>query len=148
MGVRRVVTGVSSDGRSIVVSDSLVEGSRSNLLQGGEITRLWFDGGTDADELGGVRTDWEPGPGEIRFGLFTVPPRATAEPDAGLVESMHATSSIDFVVVLEGELTLIVGDGPELKLHPGDTVVQQGSVHAWANRGERAARAAVCLVGA
>jgi quercetin dioxygenase-like cupin family protein len=60
---------------------------------------------------------------------------------------MHSTHSIDFVVVLDGEMTLMLGDGQELTLHPGDTVVQRGVAHAWLNRGMRDARAAVCLVG-
>ncbi len=46
---------------------------------------------------------------------------------------MHRTESIDYGVVLEGEMTLVLDDS-EVQLHQGDIVVQRGTNHAWANR--------------
>jgi quercetin dioxygenase-like cupin family protein len=61
---------------------------------------------------------------------------------------MHTTSTIDFEVVLEGEVWLELDDGKEVHLKPGDTVVQNGTRHAWRNHGTVPARLAVFLIGA
>jgi uncharacterized cupin superfamily protein len=54
---------------------------------------------------------------------------------------MHRTRTLDYVVMIEGELVLILDDS-EVVLHPGDVVVQRGTNHAWENRSDRRARAA------
>ena len=46
---------------------------------------------------------------------------------------MHRTETVDYAVVLEGEITLILDDG-ELDLKAGDVVIQRGTSHAWSNR--------------
>ena len=47
---------------------------------------------------------------------------------------MHTTDTIDFEYVLSGEIALELDDGAEVVLHPGDTVVQNGTRHRWHNR--------------
>ena len=59
--------------------------------------------------------------------------------------NMHRTRSIDYGIVLDGELTLIVDDG-ETVVRQGDVVVQRGTNHAWANRSGRACRVAFVLI--
>jgi uncharacterized cupin superfamily protein len=54
---------------------------------------------------------------------------------------MHRTRTLDYVVVIEGELVLILDDS-EVTLRPGDVVVQRGTDHAWENRSNTIARAA------
>jgi quercetin dioxygenase-like cupin family protein len=61
---------------------------------------------------------------------------------------MHTTATIDFEVVLEGEVWLELDDGKEVHLKAGDTVVQNGTRHAWRNHGTVPARLAVFLIGA
>jgi quercetin dioxygenase-like cupin family protein len=60
----------------------------------------------------------------------------------------HTTSTIDFEIVLDGEIWLEFDDGVEVHLHPGDTVVQNGTRHAWRNHNDTMARLAVFIVGA
>lgn len=67
------------------------------------------------------------------------------EPDA---PGFHTTQTIDYVILLAGELWLVLDDGEERCLHPGDVVVQNGTRHAWQNRGEEPATFAVVLMGA
>jgi hypothetical protein len=55
--------------------------------------------------------------------------------------AMHRTRTLDYVVVIEGELVLILDDC-EVVLKPADVVVQRGTDHAWENRSDRIARAA------
>jgi hypothetical protein len=58
------------------------------------------------------------------------------------------TDTIDFEVVLYGEVWLELDDGVEVHLRAGDTVVQNGTRHAWRNHGDTTARLAVFIVGA
>jgi mannose-6-phosphate isomerase-like protein (cupin superfamily) len=60
---------------------------------------------------------------------------------------MHKTRSVDFAVVMEGEIDMILDDG-EVHLAAGDVLVQQGTDHAWVNRGERPCRIAFVLIDA
>ena len=63
------------------------------------------------------------------------------------ISSEHATDTIDFVIVLSGEITLILGDR-EITLYPGDSVVQRGTPHDWSNRGSEPCVAAGVLLSA
>ena len=57
--------------------------------------------------------------------------------ERGLQSPVHRTASIDYGIVLEGQITLILDDS-EVTLCAGDVVVQRGTDHAWANRGTEA----------
>jgi len=70
---------------------------------------------------------------------------ARLEPDH---PGMHTTDSVDYAIVLDGELELELDDGTLVPVRPGTVVVQRGTRHAWRNRTDRAARIAFVLVGA
>jgi mannose-6-phosphate isomerase-like protein (cupin superfamily) len=98
------------------------------------------------------RIEMEPGPGGTIFRYIQVDPEAGAgdvEATVRAIESinaahtrvdtsrhpaMHATGTIDYVVVLSGSVTMLLDDG-EVDLHALDTIVQRGTNHAWVNRG-------------
>ena len=61
---------------------------------------------------------------------------------------MHTTDTVDFEYVISGEVWLELDDGEEVRLRAGDTVVQNGTRHAWHNRGTDACRMVVISVGA
>lgn len=173
MTVRRVVTGHDASGKAVFASDEVVEPTRVALLPGSEFHQLW--GGDEPPSFpdDGSRPAvamYFPPVGGFRFGMFAVPPLGSVqvgdidmeaaaaelerelpglaghmEPDA---PGMHTTATIDFEVVLEGEIWLELDDGAEVHLKAGDTVVQNGTRHAWHNRGTELARLAVFLVGA
>jgi mannose-6-phosphate isomerase-like protein (cupin superfamily) len=67
--------------------------------------------------------------------------------DGGKRTVMHRTRTLDYVVVIEGELVLIL-DEREVVLKPGDVVVQRGTDHAWENRSGTMARAAFFHINA
>ena len=173
MRVRRVVTGHDRDGRAVFASDEQVDPLTLALIPGAEFHRLWGadqapafpdDGGQTAQPA------YFPPVGGYRFGLFTVAPATASAPadldlQAALGEmehklpgllahlepdnpGMHTTDTIDFEVVLSGEVILELDDGVEKVLGPGDTVVQNGTRHRWANRGTEPAVLAVLLIGA
>jgi quercetin dioxygenase-like cupin family protein len=61
---------------------------------------------------------------------------------------VHTTDTVDFDLVLSGEVWLELDDGAEVHLQPGDCVIQNGARHAWRNRSQRPCVIAVALVGA
>ena len=61
---------------------------------------------------------------------------------------MHTTDTIDFEYVISGKVWLELDDHKEVHLRPGDTVVQNGTRHAWRNNGSEPCRIVVCMVGA
>jgi mannose-6-phosphate isomerase-like protein (cupin superfamily) len=173
MKVRRVVTGHDAKGKAVFASDVEVDPLTVGLMPGAEFHRLW--GGDQAptfpdDGAPTAQPDYFPPVGGYRFGFFTIPPEmvqpganldvetALAEMDeklpglAGYVErdnpGMHTTDTIDFEVVLSGQVILELDDGVEKVLGPGDTVVQNGTRHRWANRGSEPAVLAVFITGA
>ncbi|MES2114141.1 MAG: cupin domain-containing protein [Pseudomonadota bacterium] len=60
---------------------------------------------------------------------------------------MHRTESVDYGIVIDGELTLVLDDS-EVQLRPGSVVIQRGTNHAWANRSQRPCRVLFALIDA
>jgi mannose-6-phosphate isomerase-like protein (cupin superfamily) len=165
MDVRRVVTGHNASGKSVFVSDESVAPSPTtgfHRLWGGDSTPQFPDDGSIPDHH-----MYFPPIGGFRFGMFSLPPASTAgsemAPGTGDIETeapgllrymdlsdpgMHTTDTIDFEVILEGTVVLELDDGAEVTLHPGDTVVQNGTRHRWKNPGDTTARLAVFMCGA
>jgi len=173
MKVRRVVTGHDERGKAVFASDEEVAPLTLSLMPGSEFHRLWSaDRAPTFPDRGEptAQPAYFPPVGGYRFGLFTVPPAGGALPadidvNAALAEmeeklpglmshveadnpGMHTTDTIDFEVVLAGEVVLELDDGAETVLRPGDTVVQNGTRHRWSNRGTEPAVLAVFITGA
>src|SRR5262245_44782744 len=74
-----------------------------------------------------------------RFAVITFPP--------GNPGHMHRTETIDYVIVMQGELDMDMDDST-VKLKAGDVMVQRGTNHAWVNRSKDVARAAFVLIDA
>lgn len=68
-----------------------------------------------------------------------------ADPDE---PGMHRTATIDYDIVLEGTIGLELDNGAEVRLEPGDVVVQNGTRHRWHNRGNTIARVLAVSFGA
>ena len=65
----------------------------------------------------------------------------------GATVDIHSTETVDYVIVISGEFTMIVDDR-EIVLSPGDVVVQQATPHGWANRGDEPCVVAAILLTA
>ena len=63
----------------------------------------------------------------------------------GVHPGMHRTETVDYAIVLEGEIYALMDEGETL-LRAGDVLIQRGTNHAWANRSERTARIAFVLI--
>lgn len=173
MTVRRVVTGTNGAGKSVFVSDGVVPHSHEfSTMPGQAQTRVWFTSGASS----AVPPDVEPtdnhgpvvpGPGGASFVIVSYAPESVVmssdfDPDAAGKElasyapdlarvfepdGMHRTSSVDYGVVLEGEVWLELDDGAQVRLTPGDTIVQLAARHAWRNRTQVPATVAFVLTG-
>jgi len=173
MDITCVVTGQDKSGKSVIVRHERVEPIRVAQLPGYEFHRIW-----GSDSIAQLPSDgtaprqplYFPPQGGFRFLFFTLPPDSTVNaaqansPAAleeihqklpGLVDvleldhpGMHTTDSVDFDVVVSGEVTLELDDGAEVVLKAGDCVVQNGTRHAWHNRSSEKCVIAVAIVGA
>jgi hypothetical protein len=140
--VRRVVGGQSKP-------QVILEGEAPKVFsQGGfSLTEIWATEGSAPDlkderDITGAfdRVRMDLGPGATRFRIVEFPPTDSA----GV---MHKTPTIDYLVVLEGEIDLIFQDGSEAHLKQGDCIVQIGGMHAWHNRSGRPTRMAAFAAG-
>ena len=173
--VRRIVTG-ERDGKSIVVSDGPVPSTHDfAAVPGFQTTLVWAGSEVPCiphtgDDPATCTASMLPSPHGSRVILVQFPPdsvmmRADFDPEAagreyleylpGLAESfdpdgsgMHKTDTVDYDVVVAGELWLELDDGEIRHLHPGDIVIQNGTRHAWRNRSEQPAVMLAVLVGA
>jgi mannose-6-phosphate isomerase-like protein (cupin superfamily) len=174
MDARRVVTGHNAEGKAVFVSDELVAPVTLAMLPGNAFHRLWGSDAVRSFPDDGSQPSAEtyfPPVGGFRFGFFTIPPdggagapadldiaAAFAEFDEklpGMAEhlemddpGMHTTASIDYGIVISGDVVLELDAGAKVVLHPGDTYIQNGTRHRWSNPGDVPAILAVTLIGA
>ena len=174
MDARRVVTGHNADGKAVFASDEKVSPVAPDLMPGAEFHLLWGSDVTSSFPGDGSRPDsprYFPPVGGHRFAIFTIPPEAAnALPEdldigaafnefneklPGLVDyveldnpGMHTTATIDYGVVISGQVTLELDDGATMTLNQGDTYVQNGTRHRWTNSGSVPGVVAVVLIGA
>jgi mannose-6-phosphate isomerase-like protein (cupin superfamily) len=152
---RRVVTGHDAQGRSVILSDGAPPNIRTKGT-GVDFLEIWSTAGapacldaTEPEPTDGALNVPPPNLGSrIRLNDFypghirKLPPRAD-----GRHPMMHRTRSVDYGIVLEGEIYMILDDS-EILLHVGDVVVQRGTDHAWENRSEHVCRMAFVLISA
>jgi naringenin degradation protein FdeH len=139
---RRVVTGHDSRGVSVFASDGPVPVVRA-APDGAYFCEIWGTGtmpapvaaAEDDPTLSALTVPPPPNGTKIRINEF--PP--------GVVSPVHRTQSVDYGIVLSGEVVLVLDDS-ETTLRAGDVVVQRGTNHQWANRSGETARMAFILV--
>ena len=143
MDVRRVVTTEDADGKSVVMIDDTASNATSRR-HGHDSRLIWTTDGTSppnaGDEDAGARQVGRPPAGGGT--IFRV---LELQPDQEL--EMHKTATIDYVVMIEGEMNLVLDDS-EIPLRPGDCLVQRGTSHAWRNTGDGPCKFAAILIDA
>jgi mannose-6-phosphate isomerase-like protein (cupin superfamily) len=165
--IRRVVTGHDANGTAIIARDGIAENVRVRAANGLTSTLLWVEDTTPGDNTGDIDgADREigvaPPDGGSVFRIVEFVPDDTSvsnedmkkelglDPDSGgpvRHPGMHKTRSVDYAIVLSGEIDMLV-DADEVHLKAGDVVVQRGTNHAWANRGTEPCRIAFVLIDA
>lgn len=172
--VRRVVTGHDRNGRAIVTMDGPTPVTFSNPLRPGYLwSQVWMTDASPAPiDDGPDPTDRpariEPAPQGSVIRVIEFPPetpeliatarqhakeifarQGSADAATGRASSrhplMHRTLTVDYGIVLEGAITMVLDDA-EVELSAGDIVVQRGTNHAWSNRSGRPCRMVFVLL--
>ncbi len=144
--IRRVVTG--HDARK--VAKALIDAPATNAKHpaaGIASTLIWCTDRMPADiavgetpeDMGARAIGTPPPPNGTRFAVIDFPP--------GNAAIMHRTETIDYVIVIEGEIEMDMDDS-KVVLKQGDVMVQRGTNHAWVNRSSKRARVAFVLIDA
>lgn len=161
--MRRIITGHNAEGKSIITIDG--PPARSLSENEGGLYELWNTDGNEINTLDDIdRADSEvllsPPVGGTKFRYFQINPTPEGVP-ADLIEAataaafekmgaahhrvdttrhpaMHKTKTIDYIILLKGDVTLLL-DEEEVDLKPFDVVVQRGTNHAWVNNGSETA---------
>jgi hypothetical protein len=169
-GYRRVITGHDESGRSVVIVDDRVAPAALGAADFFVTTSMPVSIAADGEPDAAGRSKLEPPRNGTVFRFFEIPPQApaddpiSAERDAAAAFAaadashcrvdtsrhpmMHTTSSVDYVVLLRGEVSLLLDEGGEVRLVPFDAVVQRATNHYWINRGDEPALLMGVLVDA
>ena len=169
--IRRVVTGHDKNGKAIVISDGPAPVHTNPLRPGQMAHEIWKTKAMpipifrdERDPMTEARQIHPPLRGTI-FRISEVPPETDAirnmTPEkarqafravgneaastfgrGGRHPMMHRTETIDYAVILEGELTMLLDD-QDVQLKAGDVVIQRGTNHAWSNRSNQPAVVAI-----
>jgi mannose-6-phosphate isomerase-like protein (cupin superfamily) len=173
--IRRVVTGHDASGKAVVLEDRLAPNVKTNPLRPGHISvELWKTtsmpvpvAAQEPDPTEGPKVQI-PGPNGTVFRISEIAPETEAirniDPaqakevfkamgnEAGSTFGdnkrhpfMHRTKTIDYAVVLEGEVTMLLDDS-EVHLKQGDVVIQRGTNHAWSNRSNKPVKMLYVLI--
>lgn len=164
--VRRVVTGVDASGKAVVLFDT--KEAKPVATQQPVVRNFWtldkFPAAASADDKGKaeIKANFGPGPQKLVFRTVDFPPAPPADVVKGMDVNMfmkiagdeapkkgnapvhpftHRTKTVDFAVVVSGEIDMVLDDST-VHLKPGDVVVQQETNHAWVNNGKEVCRIA------
>ena len=171
--IKRFVTGLNDEGKATVIYDDYAE----NIMEiggwpGAYVSELWVTNETPVNNDGRedraarpIRHD--PTPGGSIFRVVEIPPEKDvqveidasaafesmgshnkpSDEDAAKHASMHFTNSVDYLVVISGEMHMLMDEG-EVLIKQGDCIVQKGTKHAWVNRGDVPCVLAAVLIDA
>ena len=169
--VRRVVTESDASGRAHLIEDGLAAAVKTVAARPGyRVTNLWATHGSpapigDPDRIGEVSgvlppkngtvvriIDYPPEPRDPaerermqRAAFAALFPDADHHPEGGPHPGMHETETVDYAIVMAGEIYAVMDEGATL-LRAGDVLIQRGTNHAWSNRSEEFCRIAFVLI--
>ena len=168
--MRRIITGHNKHGKSIITMDG--PPARSIGEDVGGLFELWNTDGNDVNSSDDIdRADEDiilsPPDGGTKLRYFQINPLPEGVPEEMMEEiaadafekigaahhridtskhpAMHKTDTVDYIILLKGDVTLIL-DEEEIDLKPFDVVVQRGTNHAWVNNGNDPALLIAVLV--
>ena len=171
--IRRVVTGKDASGKAIAMIDAAATTVHRREEMGVTNTLLWVTDSIPAElsnreDTANRKIGIVPPPGGTIFRVIEFAPEREVKADdvtrlrifqgLGLAPegdsrekprhpAMHRTKTIDYALILSGEIDMLLDDS-EIRLKPGDVVIQRGTNHAWVNRGNAPCRIAFVLIDA
>ena len=142
---RRIVTGHDAEGRAIVKYDDVLEGEPAR--PGTTRAVVWTTEGFPIDN-----DEREGSPDPARREVGTTHANGTVfrvlELEPGNGQRVHRTDSLDYAVVMSGEIDMELEPGEFVHCNEGDVIVQRGTVHNWVNRGTAPCRIVFVLIDA
>ena len=170
--VRRIVTGHDASGRSVILAD----GPAPDVLQSMFSPQYWStllwltdrapasNKGSDDAAPAGLRVPTPPQHrGGTVFRISEIPPDTVHDDTAAIDLAsqgahthaagrarhflFHRTDTVDYAIVLEGEIWAMMDEGETL-MKPGDVLIQRGTHHSWSNRSDKICRMAFILIDA
>lgn len=171
--VRRIVTGHDAQGRSCIVQDGPSPAVHTVTERPGyRMTNLWATdsspAATDGTDLVETLSGVLPPRNGTVLRIIDIPPEskdaaereramkasfgqlfadADHAPEPGQHPGMHKTDTVDYAILLSGELVAIM-DTEEVVMRAGDVLIQRGTNHAWSNRSDEPATIAFILIDA
>jgi quercetin dioxygenase-like cupin family protein len=140
--VRRVITGHDATGRAVVKIDEVSKNARVGR-PGAMVCNIWTTDASPASNDGDADEGLRPVGTTLKHGtIFRI-----LEFAPGLAARNHRTDSIDYIVVMSGEIDMELDDS-RVHLKAGDVMVQRGTIHNWVNNGTAPCVLAVILVDA
>jgi quercetin dioxygenase-like cupin family protein len=141
--VRRIVTGHDGAGRAVVKIDEIATNIVSKRPGSSSIV-AWSTQGFPVNNDGDV----DPSGASIGTTIENGTVFRIGRYAPGVSARNHRTGSIDYAVVMSGEIDMELDDGVTVHLKAGDVLVQRGTIHNWVNRGDEACTIAFVLVSA
>lgn len=150
--LRRVITGHSTDGKSVIIEDAAVEPHPFGHKQETFFTDLYWtdefpaDNGLEFKDLAKDHTndifsqngssvkltEFPPGGSSVRVSSSIIVKR---ELTSDMHQPYHRTVTLDYAIILHGSITVILDDNKCVLLNTGDVLVQRGTIHSWLNEG-------------
>jgi quercetin dioxygenase-like cupin family protein len=140
--IRRVVTGHDSEGNAIVEIDDVLTGEARRPKTSAAV--VWTTEGFPVDNNGkedGARR--QVGTTHANGTVFRV-----LQLEPGNAQRMHRTDSVDYAVIMSGEIDMELEEGDFVHLKAGDVLVQRGTIHNWVNKGTETCTIAFVLIDA
>ncbi len=164
---RRIVTGHDAQGKAVVLFDAALQ-AKQRSAGGNGMTLLWVTSESPVDAASSTdRAQTQVGvPPPANGTVFRIVDFAPTTPHAGPVDhhqilismgidpatqgyarhaNTHRTRTIDYAIVLDGEIDMLLDDS-EIHVKAGDVLVQQATNHAWVNNGTKPCRIAFILI--
>ena len=145
--IRRVVTGHDKNGKAVVRIDEMMSDDRQKSPGGRYGTKgvgVWatdeYPANLNTNVDGKIIQPGAPGSTASKFRIVEYSP--------GVAPRMHRTHSIDYVVIMKGEIDMELDDGVMVHLNEGDVCVQHGTIHNWINNGTEPCIVAFILLAA
>ena len=169
--VRRVVTGHDKNGKSMFLTDGAAPNIKEMAsMPGLALTDLWVTNGSPADNSGNADAAdrpivLEPPKNGSILRIVEFPPDSAwrdqadskaafdsigaghAKDGSNADPMMHTTASVDYLIILKGEIYAVMENGETL-LRPGDIMIQRGTNHSWSVRGNEPCILAAILINA
>ena len=132
--LRRIVTGTDSKGKAVVSMDSVIDSRAGRFDTGTHVQEYWQTDSLpprlDGPDAVAQRTTVTPKPAGSILRILHVAPGSKGD-------ELHRTATIDYFMVMNGEVDMMLDDGKAVPLKKGDTVVMRNTKHAWRNRGDK-----------